>query len=247
MWIIETFPLWSQASLIWLSLCKLLSIRIGLFHVVYFRSIRITIKASAGPWSIWKCWEKPSCCVLLFFDVKRHRECAHLLFSQIESTLSLCGFVPNPQKLVSLVLSLGFERLGTASLPNKANNYTLVWTKRGTKSFWKIHQPSPQHLRQHQALGKSYRRKRWLGWRGDFQLPQWARGLGGGQQRSELLLVCLRAGRQGWQNPAARFDWPWPATNVGLPEAICNWNICFVSTLVELQKGRGLGKETLKM
>lgn len=56
----------------------------------------------------------------------RHREHAHLLFSETESTLSLCGFVPNPQKLVSLVLSQGFERTGTESLPNGANNYTLV-------------------------------------------------------------------------------------------------------------------------
>lgn len=50
----------------------------------------------------------------------------------------------------------------------------------------------------------------WLGWKGYLQLPLWESGLGGGQQRSELLLVCLRAGRQGWQNAAARFGWPQP-------------------------------------
>lgn len=95
----------------------------------------------------------------------RDRERAHLLFSETESTLSLCGFIPNPQKLVSLVLSQSFDRIGTESLRNGANNYTLVWTKKGTKSFWKTHQPCPQHPRQHQALGKSYKRKPQLNWR----------------------------------------------------------------------------------
>lgn len=45
----------------------------------------------------------------------------------------------------------------------------------------------------------------WLGWKGDLQVSQ-----RGGQQSTELLLVCLRAGKQHWQNAAARFGWPQP-------------------------------------
>lgn len=187
------------------------------------------------------------CCSLML----RHPECAHLLLSQTGSTLSLCGFVPNPQKLMSLVLSQGFERTGTESLPDGASNYTLVCTKKETKTFWKTHQPCPEHLRQHQALGKSYKRKPQLSWglagmeRGPSS-PSVGAWPGGGQQRSELLLVCLWAGKKAGLAKCSCQIWL-TSTNLGLPAAICNWNICFLSTLTEPQKGRRLGKETLKM
>lgn len=142
----------------------------------------------------------------------------------------------------------GFERTGTESLPNGANNYTLVWTE--SKSFWKIHQPCPQHLRQHQALGKNCKRKPQLSWglagmeRGPSasSVGEWP----GRRPAKEWAAACLPPSRKAGLAKCSCQIWL-TSTNLGLPEAICNWNICLLSTRRELQKGRGLGKETLKM
>lgn len=78
----------------------------------------------------------------------------------------------------------------------------------------------------------------------DLHVPVWGRGLGGGQESSERLLVHLGAG--GRVGKYSCQIWV-TSTNPGLPVAICGRNICFLSTLMALQKGKVLGKETLKL
>lgn len=125
-----------------------------------------------------------------------------------------------------------------------------MWTKKESKSFWKINQRCLQHLRQCQALGKSYNRKPQLSWGvAAMERRPSVPSVGtwpGRRPVKEQAAACLPLSRKAGLAKSSCQIWL-TSTNLGLPEAICDWNICLLSTFMKLQKGKGLGKETLKL
>lgn len=125
------------------------------------------------------------------------------------------------------------EESGRAALQKSAWWRTQASMWRPPKLL-ETNQPCSQHRGHCQASRESYGGKPWLSW-----------GLAGKESFSFPCGTVAASEQQGWAGRMGMLIWVTSAS-LGLPEATCDWAVCFLSTTKELQKGQGLAKEALK-